>query len=534
MLYFIYLAFLISQLLSRISPITAQEKCPFQNTVNLTNCEKYENGSYRYEDIIIPIEKQHYYNYDIKFLNTRDKVSRHLRGCVCEEKPCIKLCCKRDEYFNDNETINKCQTLLYEKKISWNLTIKLENGNSKVVNIFKYFTPQIGLPCPEPEAFNLTIDKYLMKEDGNLHFEKVPTILNTLDYCYSPIINDDYTEYTLIPFSCPTKYELPLEIIVNSYAMAVSVVFLIPTILVYLLLKDLRGNMHGKLVICYLFALTVGYIIISFINTSYKIIPNDICKYVGFTCYFFFMSAFLWLSVLCYDICRNFKETNIESRPKDNHQQFIIYSLYVWLSSTVATVIVIYVQLFTNVDPEWKPGIDDHSCWLNTKRWSAAIYFYGPNLLILLLNLGTFIHISRRIYKLRRNIAKSSNNEIIRHDNAIVICRLFLIMGISWIFDILSYSLRDYTERSFWPVDFFNGIQGFLIFLLFVMKKNVLNLLRRKKQNRISPNNCNTTTTNFSKIQSSTSIHGAAALARDASSRKIYVQRLESCNSIQN
>lgn len=50
--------------------------------------------------------------------------------------------------------------------------------------------------------------------------------------------------------------------------MAISVIFLIPTILVYLALKELRGNLRGKLLICYLLSLTMGYAIISFINAS--------------------------------------------------------------------------------------------------------------------------------------------------------------------------------------------------------------------------------------------------------------------------
>lgn len=63
--------------------------------------------------------------------------------------------------------------------------------------------------------------------------------------------------------------------------MGISVIFLIPTILVYLVLRELRVNLRGKLVISYLSSMAIGYFIISMINTSYIIFPDKICKILG-------------------------------------------------------------------------------------------------------------------------------------------------------------------------------------------------------------------------------------------------------------
>lgn len=152
--------------------------------------------------------------------------------------------------------------------------------------------------------------------------------------------------------------------------------------------------------------------------------------FTGFTCYFFFMSTYLWLSVLCYHICRNFKETNIELRSQGSQMKFLIYCLYVWSVATIATAIVVYIQLYTDLDDNLKPGIGNNKCWLQSKyfkkfqnfkffhiniitaeKWAAAIYFFGPNLLILLLNCVTFIHITIKIYKVRRGIGRATNND---------------------------------------------------------------------------------------------------------------------------
>lgn len=88
---------------------------------------------------------------------------------------------------------------------------------------------------------------------------------------------------------------------------------------------------------------------------------------LGFTCYFFFMAAFLWLSVLCYDIWLNFKDMNTEMNTTKNKKLFIIYSLYAWLGASIATIISFIIQRAKRIDDIYKPGIGINYCWLNSK-----------------------------------------------------------------------------------------------------------------------------------------------------------------------
>ncbi|XP_065362436.1 G-protein coupled receptor Mth2-like [Calliphora vicina] len=512
MYFSILLALLTWHLFGRYPAIAAvkvnkDETCPYQNTVNLTNKLKYENGSYLYQGILIPSEKQHNYDYDIKFPKTKKPVSTHLRGCVCEHRPCMKLCCEPDEYLDDKQNTSKCEKLTSEMKVSWELPILLKGDITKVVNIFKHFTTQVGLPCPEPEALVIELDKWKLKENGILYIPYGNSNFDTLDYCYSPLLNETSMEYILTPFICPVKNSCTLKQRINSYAMAVSVIFLIPTILVYLVLKELRGNLRGKLLICHLLSLTIGYIIIALINISGLQFDVKGCNFLGYTCYFFLLAAFLWLNVLCYDIWKNFEETNIQLNSRKSRKLFIIYSLYVWLTAGLATVVCVLVELSPRIDNIYKPGIGNQVCWLDTKRWSAAIYFYGPTLVILFFNFLTFVHLTAKIFKIRTDVARMTHREKFFQENAIVIFRLYLIMGISWLFDVLSYCMRNKQEWDFLFVllDFVNAIQGLLIFSLFVLKRNVLNLLKNRfvKSHVAKPRiTISTSTTNFSKQQS--------------------------------
>lgn len=55
-------------------------------------------------------------------------------------------------------------------------------------------------------------------------------------------------------------------------------------------------------------------------------------------------------------------------------------------------------------------------------------------------------------------------------------------MGVSWLLDILSYLLRDYVAAHylFYLTDFFNAILGFLIFILFIIKRRVFQLFQQR------------------------------------------------------
>ncbi|XP_046807172.1 G-protein coupled receptor Mth2-like isoform X2 [Lucilia cuprina] len=463
--------------------------CPYKNTVNLKHYHRFENGTYRYRDLMIPPEKQYYYDYHLNFQKTKKSVQRHVRGCVCDKRPCVKLCCEDWEYFDFSQNMGKCKKLSQDMKVSWDVAIQCESAKIEKVNIFKHFTPQVDLPCREPEELDSMLDKWMLFENGTLFVAYGNSYYDTLQYCYSPLLNTTTMEYILTPYTCPVKNIPSWKQRVISYAMAISVLFLIPTIVVYISLKELRA----------------------LINISELQFDIYSCNILGYTCYFFLVAAFLWLNVLCFDIWKNFKETSyLELNSKKSVKEFIFYSLYVWLGAGFATGVCIFIQLSRSVNELYKPGIGNQKCWLDTQSWSAAIYFYGPTLVILLFNLVTFLHLTARICKIRSDIANMTHREKFIEENAIVIFRLYLIMGISWLFDVISYCLPD-TEKwmiAFAISDFLNAIQGILIFSLFVLKANVLDLLRKrfcKNHKTQTRRSISTSTTILSKSQNSCS-----------------------------
>ncbi|XP_061394954.1 G-protein coupled receptor Mth2-like [Musca vetustissima] len=63
-----------------------------------------------------------------------------------------------------------------------------------------------------------------------------------------------------------------------------------------------------------------------------------------------------------------------------------------------------------------------------------------------------------------------------------IILRLFLIMGICWIMDIISYCCRNYKvlDFLFGITDFCNASQGVLIFFMFIYRREVLIALKEQ------------------------------------------------------
>lgn len=149
---------LVSLIHSVIAIKNPDEKCEFKDTVDVTNLTRYANGSYLYQNIIIPEHKLAYYNYRLEFRNKSQEADLHARGCVCDAKNkifCIKLCCVPGQYYN--EKLSRCEKLSLEPPAE--LKIRLLDGHRhRNVNIFKKFVIQVGLPCASPETLTAGTD----------------------------------------------------------------------------------------------------------------------------------------------------------------------------------------------------------------------------------------------------------------------------------------------------------------------------------------------------------------------------------------
>ncbi|XP_018018082.1 probable G-protein coupled receptor Mth-like 3 [Hyalella azteca] len=115
------------------------------------------------------------------------------------------------------------------------------------------------------------------------------------------------------------------------------------------------------------------------------------------------------------------------------------------------------------------------SCWF-AKPSALAVYLFGPITILLAINLVCFC---LSAYKLCTIIKHSDRTTT----HFVQYLKLFLLMGVSWIFEVISFFVDDsgnsILSYAWIFFDFVNIMQGVLIFVVFVCRPSVLRLLTR-------------------------------------------------------
>ncbi|XP_037718374.1 G-protein coupled receptor Mth2 isoform X2 [Drosophila subpulchrella] len=466
--------------------------CNFYDTVNLTGHRSFPNGSYDYYGTIVPAHLIGTYDYIHRSLTERIEVPEHVRGCVCKLKECLNICCPWRQVF---DTQSDGCIIDHKDNRTWPepplLNVTFHNQSTLLVNMFQQFAIQSFRPCPKMFSLQPDInywDDYLIFENGSMLRIDDKQVIRKNEFCMVPaFVNESDLFYTLRPANCEMQDDHGTVKIINAYAMIFSIPFMMLTIAVYLLIPELR-NQHGKSLVCYLVGLTVGYSALAYVQL-YKIDASGTeCQILGFTAYFFFMGAYLWLSVISFDLWHNFRGTRGINRFQEN-RRFLFYSLYSWGIAVIFLAFTYYAQILTDWPSYLKPGIGDGTyCWLDMSNWSAIIYFYGPVMAIVVANTVMFIMTAIKIHGVQREMARiiasenSTKNLRTEKDKFGLFLRLFLIMGITWLSELISYFVGNDKEWSklFYISDLANAMQGFLIFMLFVMKKKVKHLITNR------------------------------------------------------
>ncbi|XP_020714444.1 G-protein coupled receptor Mth2 isoform X2 [Ceratitis capitata] len=465
--------------------------CTFFDTVNVTGDPHFPNGSYLHDGLLIPSDLVGTYDYIYTDMVRRVEVEPHMRACVCKLKPCINICCPWGESYSTNESACVNDTEYEWPQPMLNLTMPGES--LKTVNMFRQFAVQNFRPCEfmfslQPELGSF--DDWKLFDNGTLLRVYDMVYLNKNEFCFHPTVANATTDtiYIINPANCNYDTDYSTIKTINAYAMLFSIPFMILTIVVYLSIPELR-NQHGKSLVCYLIGLIIGYSLLAMSSLQLDAYSSLVfCKSLGYVAYYAFMAAFFWLSVISFDLWHNFRGTRGINRFQEK-KRFLIYSLYAWGIPVPFLVFTWYAQEVADIPDYFKPGIGGGEyCWLDMRTWSAMIYFFGPIVLIIMANSVMFVLTAMKIHKVQREMARimaredSTKNLRTEKDKFGLFLRLFMVMGVTWSMEIFSYFVgadRGWA-KIFYISDICNAIQGFLIFMLFVMKKKVKHLITNR------------------------------------------------------
>nr|CAH0112502.1 unnamed protein product [Daphnia galeata] len=411
------------------------------------------------------------------------------RYCVpdpCTSTGCIRKCCPSDmalvtKYYHDLDPIAICEP--YPEKLNLSL---LRNPQNQSIDERAFFTSGgLGMKCGDvgvDAPYDLSSFCPLIA-DGPIYFTHSYLIQegeNSDKYCVDNFI-DNETNNIMVLGCLSEQGEDSKGALFFGYLHLFSAFFLIATFAIYSLLPKMR-NIHGVILMCYLASMTVMYIfhaILMLVRGSDM--PTGLCPTIAIPLHFAYMATFSWLNVLCYGVWRMFSSIKPPTQRSVFGHQFLYYSIYGW---GIPFIVVVVGQILQHSDvPDCiiKPGFNSKSfCWFNHKHRGPLIaYLYAPMIVMIGFNVVMFIWATFIFY--RRSAVESSKVTNISRKNQRfkVILSLFLLMGVPWTTEIITF-LADSSFESALFTDIFNIISPIFIFIIFICKPSVWKMLKLK------------------------------------------------------
>lgn len=414
-------------------------------------------------------------------------------GCPCIDHVCINKCCGRTQAFlnrscenTDSDTVNPFSPTVYKGRVPTNVTASEH---------FYYFYRR---PCNDSYGVDpsSSTEELFIQENGTLYevAQGGSQWHPSSRYCVDMSIYNNSVASSLVAAVCypdsvssDDNYTL---YIAYAVGLLLSVPFLLATFLVYAMIPELR-NLHGMCLMAYCAGLIVGYPFLSYLKLHVGRIGANMtgCIVSAFFVYYAFQTTFFWLNVMCFDIWRTFSGYRGGSMNKRREtRRFAIYGIYAWGVPALLTAFTMIMQLSENI-PSYliTPGFGQRKCWFVDFK-SELLYFYPSVLTLVVVNVILFSVTAYRIRSIRQETAilkgsESSRSDKLKKDKQrySLYLKLFVVMGVNWTIEVIGFAVGG--SNYYWIlIDISNIGLGIFIFLIFVWKKKVRNLIRKRFQ----------------------------------------------------
>ncbi|XP_075161131.1 G-protein coupled receptor Mth2-like [Haematobia irritans] len=458
----VFLAFtLISVLI--VSNINSSENklstnCSYEYSVDLTTVTPLKNGSYMYQQIEIPSKFVHEFPARLSENDSyiESTLKKEIRGCICSVMKCLYMCSSNftDLYSNEVDT-------LYTKNITFN------NGTIFKTHLRRDYYPIVKRPCDRNNLYPLsqeitTSDMWTLFENGTLLRHDDREYISQDKYCFDAYFpQEDSFPILVNPHNCGSD-KLTESDIYNGYGILCSVPFFLATIgIIIVANRDL--DVYKKCLISYLSALTISYLLLSYMILSTTQFTEIPCRILGFTIYYTTISYLIWTSIISHEIWK----VNTKLTPASSFRR---YSLIGWMLPLLMTILTALAQ-FCISNEFFTPGINDEACLFDTTRWSALIYMYIPSILVLIFSvykyIRTLIHLNAVQKECAKYIVHKSNRVDFFRD-----FRVFLFMCLSWLLDTAAFfwgvtKTEKDSDSPIYITDILNGLQGIFMFFIY-------------------------------------------------------------------
>ncbi|XP_055606806.1 G-protein coupled receptor Mth2-like isoform X2 [Uranotaenia lowii] len=451
--------------------------CEFRDSINISSGVRDGQENIFHRGIRYSPKDYALVNYAFEGLGNEQQVDvpAHYRGCVCHLTNCVRLCCPLGQWFYIGSGPPVCQPASANGS-EFKVLAKVNDGNgTRVTDLLENSTFGYVDQRPCSELIDEEYDDWLVDDSGSV-LNMGEFLLSHKDYCLAP---REGNETTLLMY-CPMTEESRVPHVIGIF---VSIPFLIVTLAIYICIPELR-NIHGKSLICHVFALLCVYVLL--LLTNFRL-TSGWCKIQGFTLYFWLLVCFFWLNVMCFDIFWTFSSGVLI---KNEKRRFLYYSLYAWGVPVLFTGAALMVEHLDAVPLHIKPRFGENedvlNCFLQRDMAIEFIYFYFPLCIVVVSNVYFFGMTAFRIFRIQRATEAALRHDSKRHSKFekdryrfSLYLRLFVVMGITWTFEILSWASQS-ELWFFYLADICNCLLGVIIFFLFVWKQKVRQLVVKR------------------------------------------------------
>ena len=271
----------------------------------------------------------------------------------------------------------------------------------------------------------------------------------------------------------------------------VSICAVFATLITYTLFKDLR-NLPGLNLMCLATSIFTSRVNISFsiladlINSLIQVtfllgergsLSQSGCSLVAIIIHFTNLAIFFWTNVMAWDIYKTFGQRTVLShiRPKEIH-----FPRYFAYGFGVPTVIVTFAAAinFSGFIPSFSVEYGkDGRCWIGNSLAIFVffilpmIYVFITNTIFYLLTVSSINYVS--------SVTQSSRNGDRGRSDLFIYLRIFVILGITWVFGILFQFAKKGSDVQQVLVLCFvisDSLQGFFLFWIFTFNGRVFGL----------------------------------------------------------
>lgn len=180
-----------------------------------------------------------------------------------------------------------------------------------------------------------------------------------------------------------------------------------------------------------------------------------------------------------------------------------MYCLYAFGLPVLITTLVFSADKLIDLPDNFKIGMGRNRCWINSNMMTELTFVFGPVSALLIFNIAFYTITAYKIHAVQNQSQIKGDNvrhvrvnaEKMRFENSnhdskplthilcfrfLLYLRLFVIMGVTWLFEIISWVFDEKLTWILYIVDILNCLQGLIIFMFFIWQPKIKKMFVRR------------------------------------------------------